>query len=314
MAWHAIRRGPIVRDTTDERDRFGTLCPPATTPCRSLGPGHGCGASAEAQRFQDTIDGPLINAAGGTEDANTLCGGKVKMVIFSADVAPVNDFCLHRFVPFCQYLRSAGKVFEVIFVSDDPTEEGYKSYLGKTPFWAIPFTDTARKQQLRYVLGVNGPAVVVIDEDGEVITTEGEQTDSEMTTTAKMLSDEQKKVSTVKTSIVSQEKLIDTLAKKEAEQRKTLEGAGVKVEAARKALALHEAAFKKQQEESLQIAQESLNAVSKLSTLRTENERAREAVTLGEKSLMIARQQSAEARKLLNPLNHPRVAALMGRK
>ena len=53
---------------------------------------------------------------------------------------------------------------------------------------------------------------------------------------------------------------------------------------------------------------------SKISTMKQEVERAAEAVTLGEKSLKIARQQAAEARKLYNPLNHPKVLSLLGGK
>ncbi len=64
----------------------------------------------------------------------------------------------------------------------------------------------------------------------------------------------------------------------------------------------------------MQFANETKAAASKLVNLQTERERAKEAVTLGEKSLVLARQQAQEARKLLNPLNHPRVSSLMGRK
>jgi chromosome segregation ATPase len=46
---------------------------------------------------------------------------------------------------------------------------------------------------------------------------------------------------------------------------------------------------------------------SRLAALRSEAARIREALTLGEKSLTIARGKSAEARALLNPLNHPLV-------
>lgn len=64
----------------------------------------------------------------------------------------------------------------------------------------------------------------------------------------------------------------------------------------------------------LQVARELESVASRITTLRQDVERASSAVTMGERSLQIARQQAAEARKLLNPLNHPQVQALVGRK
>lgn len=56
------------------------------------------------------------------------------------------------------------------------------------------------------------------------------------------------------------------------------------------------------------------SVTSKIGSMKQDVERAAEAVTLGERSLKIARQQAAEARKLYNPLNHPKVLALLGGK
>jgi hypothetical protein len=63
-----------------------------------------------------------------------------------------------------------------------------------------------------------------------------------------------------------------------------------------------------------QVAKDLESVTSKIISLKREAERTSEATTMGEKSLMIARQQAADARKLFNPLNHPKLQALMGKK
>ena len=62
-----------------------------------------------------------------------------------------------------------------------------------------------------------------------------------------------------------------------------------------------------------QLVNELETVGSKIGSLKRDAERATEAVTLGQKSLIIARQQAVDAKKLLNPLNHPKVKALLGK-
>lgn len=62
-----------------------------------------------------------------------------------------------------------------------------------------------------------------------------------------------------------------------------------------------------------QLVNELETVGSKIGSLRRDAERATEAATLGQKSLIIARQQATEAKKLLNPLNHPKVKAMFGK-
>ena len=64
----------------------------------------------------------------------------------------------------------------------------------------------------------------------------------------------------------------------------------------------------------VQAAADGKTAALRLRNLRADAERAREALTVGEQSLKVARERSMEVQKLVNPLNHPRVAELLGRK
>lgn len=52
-------------------------------------------------------------------------------------------------------------------------------------------------------------------------------------------------------------------------------------------------------------------SAGRITQLRSEQERAREAVTMGERSLGLARHQAQQSRLLLNPLNHPKVKAFL---
>ena len=63
----------------------------------------------------------------------------------------------------------------------------------------------------------------------------------------------------------------------------------------------------------MQAVNELESVTSKIGSLKRDAERASEAATLGQKSFEIARQQAVDAKKLLNPLNHPRVKSLLGK-
>lgn len=62
-----------------------------------------------------------------------------------------------------------------------------------------------------------------------------------------------------------------------------------------------------------QAAADLQSAHSRLAELRAEAQRAQESLTLGEQSLVLARQKAAEAKQLLNPLEHPKVKKMLGR-
>lgn len=135
----------------------------------------GCGASAEAVPFSSTVVGELVNCEGNKAEAAALLEGKVKLVLFSANIPGPADFALCRLKPLYNELKAKGVAFEVVFVSDDSTEDNFKKYLDMMPWWAVPYIDVQRRSGLRYVLGVQGPALVVLSASDEIITVEGMQ-------------------------------------------------------------------------------------------------------------------------------------------
>ena len=53
-------------------------------------------------------------------------------------------------------LGDPAKPFEVIFVSGDRDEAGFKEYFGSMPWLAVPFDDEKRRDALNEYFGVQG--------------------------------------------------------------------------------------------------------------------------------------------------------------
>ncbi|PSS28624.1 Nucleoredoxin like [Actinidia chinensis var. chinensis] len=64
--------------------------------------------------------------------------------------------------------------FEVIFVSADEDDESFKEYFSKMPWLAIPFSDSKTRDNLDGLFDVVGiPSLVILDENGVVLTKDG---------------------------------------------------------------------------------------------------------------------------------------------
>ena len=89
----------------------------------------------------------------------------------------------------------------------------------------------------------------------------------------------------------------------------------VQLDEARKQVQLLEQQFESKQEAVAKVTRELDAAETKIGTLKRDVLRTTEALSLGEKTVALARIQAVEARKTLyNPLNHPKVSALLGKK
>jgi nucleoredoxin len=72
------------------------------------------------------------------------------------------------------YTDGLNEKMEIIFVSSDRDEAGFKEYLGEMPWLALPYEKRAEKGELSKLFGVEGiPCFVVLDSDFNVVTTEG---------------------------------------------------------------------------------------------------------------------------------------------
>lgn len=64
--------------------------------------------------------------------------------------------------------------FEIVFVSGDEDNESFSSYFSKMPWLAVPFSESETREKLDVLFSVRGiPHLAILNENGEVLTTEG---------------------------------------------------------------------------------------------------------------------------------------------
>lgn len=83
-----------------------------------------------------------------------------------------------------------------------------------------------------------------------------------------------------------------------------------KLETARKEVARLEKEASRARDAIAKNLTETNETTSRLSKLQSEYTRIKESLSLGEKSLELARQKAVQAQDLLNPFNHPAVQKL----
>lgn len=73
-------------------------------------------------------------------------------------------------------VTAAGKNFEIVFVSSDREQGSFAEYFGSMPWTALPYVNRSAKADLSKAFSVSGiPCLVLIDENGRVITKKGVQ-------------------------------------------------------------------------------------------------------------------------------------------
>ncbi|KAH3756480.1 nucleoredoxin 1 [Pelomyxa schiedti] len=83
----------------------------------------------------------------------------------------------HHFTPKLVHtynqLKSAGKEFEIVFVSSDRSEADFMTYWGEMPWLALPYTDMKTNRAISSEFGVRGiPTLVLMDPTGKLVSTE----------------------------------------------------------------------------------------------------------------------------------------------
>jgi len=92
-------------------------------------------------------------------------------VYFSAHwCGPCRQFTPKLIEAYDKMLGDPAKPFEVIFVSGDRDEAGFKEYFGSMPWLAVPFDDEKRRDALNEYFGVQGiPHFVMLTPDLKMI-------------------------------------------------------------------------------------------------------------------------------------------------
>ncbi|KXZ51544.1 hypothetical protein GPECTOR_12g507 [Gonium pectorale] len=129
----------------------------------------------------------------------------------------------------------------------------------------------------------------------------------------RLVESERKKVTTSTKAQSEQESRIAEAEGLVSERRKTIKELEIKLDAARKQVQQLEQQLKGKSIELQEKQADLAQAQARLGELRAEAERAKQSVTMGERSLALANQKVADAKLLTNPLNHPKVKALLGK-
>ncbi|GLC74047.1 hypothetical protein PLESTF_001454200 [Pleodorina starrii] len=129
--------------------------------------------------FQQIMEGATLVDPGADTNAAPVpalerLAGKITLLYFSASWCPPCRRFTPKLVETMAALRDAGKAVEAVFVSGDRDAAAWKEYHSHMTWPALPFADKKRISELNMLYGVEGiPTLVVLDEQFNVITTEG---------------------------------------------------------------------------------------------------------------------------------------------
>jgi len=121
----------------------------------------------------------LVTKDGERPTAEVL-DGKVTLLYFSAHWCPPCRGFTPKLAEYYNTYVEAGKNVEVVFVSSDKDQAAFDEYYGEMPWTALPYGARDAKAKLSKKFKVSGiPSLVVLDEDGSLITTDGRSVVSE---------------------------------------------------------------------------------------------------------------------------------------
>lgn len=116
---------------------------------------------------------PQLLSSGDTTVSTEDLNGKIVLLYFSAHWCPP----CRRFTPklkiFYEKLKATRSDFEIVFVSSDKDEAGFKEYFAEMPWLALPFALRDQKNLLNKKFDVNGiPSLVILSASGDVISSD----------------------------------------------------------------------------------------------------------------------------------------------
>lgn len=131
-------------------------------------------SGTDAIWMTDRLGAALVKSDGTEVDSGTL-KGKTVALYFSAHWCPPCKMFSPKLVKAYNEMKEAGKPFEIVLVSSDRNETAMYNYMKELemPWLAVPYTD-ARREKLGRDYKVRGiPTLVILDENGKTITTNG---------------------------------------------------------------------------------------------------------------------------------------------
>lgn len=118
--------------------------------------------------------GEKLQSKEGETSTDDALKGKTVGIYFSAHWCPPCRGFTPQLAKSYAELTGAGKQFEIVFVSSDKDEPAFNEYFGEMPWLALPFSQRDLKGKLSKKFKVQGiPTLVILDEEGRTITTDG---------------------------------------------------------------------------------------------------------------------------------------------
>ncbi|GAB5367395.1 hypothetical protein AAMO2058_001226500 [Amorphochlora amoebiformis] len=107
------------------------------------------------------------------DPAGVLKGKTIAFYFTSSTCVPCRTF-VKKLEAVWQALKTSGKEFEVVLVSQDYEEKGFNDYVSHSKFYAIPFEEADLRKDLRKRWYVKSwPWVVITDDTGKVLNPKG---------------------------------------------------------------------------------------------------------------------------------------------
>ncbi|KAK6116506.1 hypothetical protein DH2020_049744 [Rehmannia glutinosa] len=118
--------------------------------------------------------GYLIRNNGDQVKADSLKGRIVGLYFSASWCGPCQRFTPDLVEVYNELVQN--NKFEIVFVSGDEDNESFDAYFSKMPWLAVPFSDSETREALDELFSVSGiPHLVILDENGKLLTSEGVQ-------------------------------------------------------------------------------------------------------------------------------------------
>ncbi|XP_053372685.1 uncharacterized protein LOC123560570 [Mercenaria mercenaria] len=125
--------------------------------------------------IMELVGESVIDGKGNEVSVKEICKDKTVIgIYFSASWCPP----CRSFTPVLSRFHKANdKDLVVIFVSSDIDQASFDEYFGEMPWYAVPYSSSNKKEQLREKYASRGiPNLVVLRPNGEIIEANGRRT------------------------------------------------------------------------------------------------------------------------------------------
>jgi nucleoredoxin len=117
----------------------------------------------------EAILGAQLEGKSGPVPTASIAETEFVLLYFSAHWCPPCRGFTPRLAMFYEEANSARKQVEIVFVSFDRDEAGFREYYGEMPWLTVPFANKTAREALAKRFGVSGiPQLTLLKRDGSI--------------------------------------------------------------------------------------------------------------------------------------------------